>query len=305
MSFRLFVYYSAVCGAWAALAGWGLGQLTSLPSATLQAGLKGLFLGLCVAFVLSLLDALWNHSPSQIQRIAPRVFLSSLIGSSAGLLTGVLGNLLYNVPTHPLVLPAVQVASWTVAGCLIGASIASYDWLARLGTGEDRGGAVGKLRKSLFGGTLGGLLGSLLLVVMVRSLFKDKADPWSPGALGFVTLGACIGLLIGLSQVLFVEAWVKVEAGFRAGRELIIIKPMLTIGRAESCDVGLFGDPEVEKIHARIFWDGDRYLLDDEDSPGGTYLNGRRIDQPTPLRSGDAIQVGHCVLRFGQRRKRS
>ena len=60
--------------------------------------------------------------------------------------------------------------------------------------------------------------------------------------MGFVALGMCIGLLIGLAQVILKEAWVRVEAGFRAGREMILSKPEVTIGRAESCDIGLFGD---------------------------------------------------------------
>jgi pSer/pThr/pTyr-binding forkhead associated (FHA) protein len=114
----------------------------------------------------------------------------------------------------------------------------------------------------------------------------------------------CIGLLIALAQVILSEAWLRVDQGFRAGRELILSKAEITIGRAESCDLGLFGDPTVEKLHARIVQKGDRYLIDDNRTPGGTFLNGERVDGPTPLRSGDEIRVGRCVLRFGERQKR-
>src|SRR5439155_14227193 len=141
-------------------------------------------------------------------------------------------------------------------------------------------GAVRKLINGALGGTLGGQLGSCLLVVVASALFRNKAEPWLPSALGFVTLGACVGLLIGLSQVLLKEAWVRVESGFRPGRELILTKPELTIGRAENCDIGLFGDNTVERAHARIYAQGDRYYLADGGTAEGTYLNNERITGP-------------------------
>ena len=66
-----------------------------------------------------------------------------------------------------------------------------------------------------------------------------------------------------------------------------------------------FGDPAIESVHARIVQDGDRYVLADMTTPGGTYLNGARIAAPTSLRSGDAIRVGNCTLRFRERRMRT
>jgi hypothetical protein len=161
----------------------------------------------------------------------------------------------------------------------------------------------------LSGGAVGGLLGSLLYLLLYGAfgtLFGDKVDldkMWTPGAAGFVALGLCIGLLIGAAQVILKEAWVKVEAGSRPGRELIVSKGEIVIGRAESCDIGLFGDNSVERTHARILRRGDRYLLVDADTLGGTFLNGLRITEPTPLRSGDEIRVGKNRLRFGERRK--
>ena len=109
--------------------------------------------------------------------------------------------------------------------------------------------------------------------------------------------------MIGAAQVILKEAWVKVEAGFRPGRELIVAKAEIVIGRAESCDIGLFGDNAVERTHARILRRDDRYVLVDADTPGGTYLNGQRITEPSPLRSGDEIRVGRNLLRFRERRK--
>ena len=48
-----------------------------------------------------------------------------------------------------------------------------------------------------------------------RAVFTGKPESWlwSPTSTGFVALGMCIGLLIGLAQVILKEAWLKVETG--------------------------------------------------------------------------------------------
>jgi hypothetical protein len=171
------------------------------------------------------------------------------------------------------------------------------------------GGGWGKLWKGALGGGIGGLLGGVLFLVLKgfwEGVFRDRSGVplWSPSATGFVALGACIGLAIGLAQVILMEAWVRVESGFRAGRELMLSKAEVTIGRAESCDIGLFGDPGVEKLHARILLREKRYYLADAGTPGGTFVNGERIGEPVLLRRGDLIRVGNSMLSFGERRRR-
>jgi pSer/pThr/pTyr-binding forkhead associated (FHA) protein len=117
-------------------------------------------------------------------------------------------------------------------------------------------------------------------------------------------LGLSIGLSIGVAQVVLKEAWLLVEAGFRKGRELPLQKPLLTVGRAESCDIGLFGDAAVDRLHARIVRKGNDYLIADAGSSTGTFVNDARIEGPTPLRSGDQIRLGNSLLRFRERQKR-
>src|SRR4051795_10574794 len=65
MSFRIFIYYCALCGGWAAFLGWAVGLFLS-PSAPLgNVGIRGMWLGMFVAFGLGLVDALWNLSLTQ------------------------------------------------------------------------------------------------------------------------------------------------------------------------------------------------------------------------------------------------
>ena len=81
----------------------------------------------------------------------------------------------------------------------------------------------------------------------------------------------------------------------------MLTKNEVLIGRAEVCDVGLFGDHAVERRHARILREKRGYVLVDEGTTTGTYLNESPVAAPTLLRSGDVIRVGSNVLRFGER----
>jgi hypothetical protein len=72
-----------------------------------------------------------------------------------------------------------------------------------------------------------------------------------------------------------------------------------TIGRESSCDV-VIQRREVSRLHARIERQGPRYLLIDEGSANGTYVNGRRLTEPHPLQSEDLIGLGSgpSLLKF-------
>jgi hypothetical protein len=315
MSFRLFVYYCALCGGAGAFLGWVAGRVladVSFPGATnevLVQGVKGLCLGLGVALALGLVDALWNYALRRVFAIGARVGVAVAIGSMGGLLGALVSQALHGKASWPLLQNFILVAGWTFIGLLVGASLGVFDLLAGLVSGKDPRGAQRKVLNGVIGGTVGGLVGGVLSVLLHgawESQFPRELATrlWSPSATGFVALGMCIGLLIGLAQVIFKEAWLRVEAGFRAGRELILTKPEVTIGRAESCDVGLFGDMLVEKLHARIHRQGNDYVLTDEASSHGTFVNDRPVQGPHTLRSGDLIRVGRCILRFGERQKR-
>ncbi len=309
MSFRLFIYYCAICGGWAAFFGWGLGRLVATTHRQLaNAGLKGLLLGLFIALGLGLVDALWSLSVRQMGQVVLRVLVAVLVGCVAGLLGGIIGQVFFGVTSNAIVRAIFTVFGWTLMGLLIGVSVGVFEVLSSLVRAQDLGGAGKKVVNGLLGGTVGGVLGGLLSVLLHgvwEGIFtgKDQASLWSPSSMGSVALGVCIGLLIGLAQVIFKEAWIKVESGFRAGREKILAKGEVTIGRAESCDIGLFGDNAVERLHARILKKGNDYYLLDAGTSTGTYLNGRPVQRPELLHSGDAIKVGNSLLRFGERQK--
>lgn len=301
MSFRLFVYYCGLCGAWAAFAGWMLAKGFAPESPLLSAMFQAMMLGSVLALALSVVDGLWNGMTAA--SIVPKAGVSIVVGGVGGLIGGFLGQALYGLSYATFFI----LFGWTLTGLLIGVAVGAYDLLLRRLRQESARGAVKKVLHGALGGTVGGLAGSLCFVGIrwfLSALTRRPADEMlSSSAVGFVALGACIGWLIALAQVILKEAWIRVEKGFRPGRELILTKPETIIGRSEGCDIGLYGAASVEKVHARIVQSGSDYLLVDEQTAEGTYLNGIRIDGPTLLRAGDRIRVGDCELRFEERRK--
>jgi pSer/pThr/pTyr-binding forkhead associated (FHA) protein len=70
-----------------------------------------------------------------------------------------------------------------------------------------------------------------------------------------------------------------------------------TLGRSRNCDVVL-SDPNVSREHAEIRPRGGSWVLTDLGSTNGSSINGRRIDGPEVIKSGDEIELGTSVMTF-------
>mgnify|MGYP002784846552 CR=1 FL=1 len=312
MSFRLFVYYCAIVGAWSGFVGWALGRVvqnlspeqTSFFTQILVDSFRALCLGFAVALGLSFLDASFNYSLRRIGIVLLSVATAVFIGIFGGMCSGILGGSIF----YFLQYSVVFLVSWIFVGVMVGLSVGAFQLIMGIVTKKDLGSAIKKVIKCDLGGTIGGMIGgaiALALGKIAELVFVERAHAlWTPTALGFIAIGACIGLLVGLAQVMLKEAWIRVEAGFRPGREMLLQKETTTIGRAEGSDIALFGDSGVEKAHANIVKEGGRYYLVDLQTPGGTYVNDQKVEGRTPLKAGDLIRVGKSVLRFNERTKR-
>jgi DNA-binding winged helix-turn-helix (wHTH) protein len=69
------------------------------------------------------------------------------------------------------------------------------------------------------------------------------------------------------------------------------------VGRAPDATVCI-DSPKVSRHHARILVNGDRALVEDTGSKNGTYLDGGRVAEPTPLKGGDEIIAGAIAITF-------
>jgi hypothetical protein len=85
--------------------------------------------------------------------------------------------------------------------------------------------------------------------------------------------------------------WIK--EGHRRGH-IHKIKEGTTVGRKEG--ELILDDPKVSGTHAKFTFEGDTFVVWDFGSANGTYVNGKRIRQATPLNENDLIKIGDTVF---------
>jgi hypothetical protein len=154
-----------------------------------------------------------------------------------------------------------------------------------------RNGAIG----GIIGGALGGLSYQLLTSIFPQAFGR---------AIAIIVLGMLIGFFIGLVGELLKRGWLMVvrsqSRNAREGREYPLAKPVMTIGRAEESDVGLFGDGAVLPQHAIIRRDGRAFVI----SPAGggqVLINRQPLAGRYVLKSGDRIEIGGTLFLFRDR----
>jgi pilus assembly protein CpaF len=85
-----------------------------------------------------------------------------------------------------------------------------------------------------------------------------------------------------------------------AQRQLDFEGAEIGIGRLEDNDLCLPKN-NVSKYHARLVFKDERYVILDQKSTNGTYVNGRRISAPMVVRKGDKIYIGDFILTLAAR----
>jgi hypothetical protein len=69
----------------------------------------------------------------------------------------------------------------------------------------------------------------------------------------------------------------------------------LTIGRDATNDVTI-NDAEVSRRHARLTFQGGKYVLEDLGSTNGTFVNGQRLAGPRVLKAGEVVSFGEQII---------
>jgi two-component system cell cycle response regulator len=81
------------------------------------------------------------------------------------------------------------------------------------------------------------------------------------------------------------------------GRRYPLGQQSVALGRGEDCDVRIT-DNSVSRRHARVEPSADGYVVEDQQSTNGTFVNDERLAGPRPLRDGDYVRVGNCLYRY-------
>ncbi|GMV34827.1 MAG: hypothetical protein DCC59_02950 [Chloroflexi bacterium] len=69
----------------------------------------------------------------------------------------------------------------------------------------------------------------------------------------------------------------------------------LTIGRDSTNGVAI-NDAEISRKHARLMFQGGKYVLEDLGSTNGTFVNGQRLAGPVVLKPGDVVSLGEQIV---------
>jgi pSer/pThr/pTyr-binding forkhead associated (FHA) protein len=83
-------------------------------------------------------------------------------------------------------------------------------------------------------------------------------------------------------------------------QEYPLDKAEIKIGRAPDSDILLSKDKLTSRRHATVHYENNQYILQDERSANGTFINGQQIEEMVPqvLHDGDHIGIGEHELIF-------
>lgn len=314
MSLNSKVIFSFVAGALAALLAWIIvdfngfyrispsgGMSTYIEMVKAQSFVGAVF-GLCVGAAMGLVNGISSGSGVRLKR---EIAWGAIVGLAGGLLGLMIGQWFFG----SFYSGAKDLASIRVIGpvaFLLMVLIRGIGWgLIGLFLGLVQG-IPSKSKKAAkhgaIGGFIGGLLGGMLFEVVPNIIPYTGGDPsvLSRGISMTVT-GASIGLFIGLVQNIMKQAWVRVLKARNEGKDFIISKPIVTIGRDELADIPLFGDINISKLHATITMENGRYVINDAGSQIGVLVNGQRISQRQVLNDGDIIKIGSVNIEFHEK----
>ncbi|HUK92362.1 MAG TPA: FHA domain-containing protein, partial [Blastocatellia bacterium] len=153
----------------------------------------------------------------------------------------------------------------------------------------------------LVGGVAGGLFGGLLFDPIYFLIVGSNSPSahWSR-LVGLAVIGAAVGAMIGIVELLARDAWLRMTQGPLSGKEFLIFKDTMKIGSSPKSDIYLFNDAAVAPHHATLRAVGDACEIECEDSVVMTLLNGRSVRR-SRLRHGDEITIGRTVFLFQSR----
>ena len=69
----------------------------------------------------------------------------------------------------------------------------------------------------------------------------------------------------------------------------------MTIGRDSTNEITI-NDAEISRRHARLTFQGGKYVLEDLGSTNGTFVNGQRLAGPRVLKAGEVVSFGEQIV---------
>jgi hypothetical protein len=271
-------------------------RVSSMLLFPLVAGLIGLFIGAVDGIIC---------------RLPRRAFLCGGVGLLVGLLGGFVCHLAAEVAYMPLTSLALKQSEDTSSGLstlgfviqVFGRTLA---WgMVGVAMGLGQGIALRSKRLliyGLLGGVVGGLLGGMLFdPIDMIVLGPDKVSAHWSRLIGLAVIGASVGAMIGIVELLARDTWLRMTQGPLTGKEFILFKDVMNIGASPRSDIYLFNDPQVADDHAVIRSVGDECEIEARQTTHPVLLNNASTRRAR-LRHGDTVAIGRTIFTFQRRR---
>lgn len=85
------------------------------------------------------------------------------------------------------------------------------------------------------------------------------------------------------------------RSGPTPGATFTLEGDQLNIGRDSSNEITI-NDAEISRHHARLTFQGGKYVLEDLGSTNGTFVNGQRLAGPRVLKAGEVVSFGEQIV---------
>jgi len=85
------------------------------------------------------------------------------------------------------------------------------------------------------------------------------------------------------------------RSGPTPGAAFTLEGDQLTIGRDSTNEI-VINDAEISRRHARLTFQGGKYVLEDLGSTNGTFVNGQRLAGPRVLKPGEVVSFGEQIV---------
>lgn len=239
------------------------------------------------SFLLFVEDFATKGFKASIARVPVAAGAGALFGGVGGVAAQIVfSNLLNSAQSENDYAPVLVIArslGWGVLGLACGCA---PGLAAR---------SMRRAKQGMLGGVIGGIIGGIAFDAIGNALKNDALSR----AFGFTVIGLSIGVLVGVVRELKKDAWLTFLGGSREGRSVLLDSDIIMLGRSESADVPLFGDPNVMKEHALIHLDGGLPRI--EGLSGATIFLGGCAVTESPLSDSVEFRIGSHRLLFRTR----
>jgi hypothetical protein len=129
---------------------------------------------------------------------------------------------------------------------------------------------------------------------LLRKKFSQETMTLSLKEKNYIVLQTALKEAPKYSHAMLVK---KDREGLGSDKKFDLFLDEVYIGSSTAAHIPV-RDPAISPIHAKIKRIDNKFILFDLMSVAGTYLNGKKVLRPMPLRHNDEIRMGHTIFRF-------